>query len=46
MHVVGFGNLEEALPPDFAHLPVGISLGVAHPVVCRMTAQPGGWVAQ
>lgn len=31
--VVGFGDVHEATPPGFRHLPVGISLGVVHPAV-------------
>lgn len=31
--IVGFGDVRAALPPDFRHLPVGISLGVAHPAM-------------
>ncbi|HZK47998.1 MAG TPA: 4Fe-4S binding protein, partial [Thermoleophilia bacterium] len=31
--VVGFGDVREALPVDFQHLPVGVSLGVAHPAM-------------
>jgi epoxyqueuosine reductase QueG len=29
--VVGVGQVEDALPEDFKHLPVGVSLGVVHP---------------
>lgn len=31
--VVGFGDVREALPRDFRHLPVGVSLGVSHPAL-------------
>jgi hypothetical protein len=34
--VVGFGELGPAAPEDFEHLPVGISLGVAHPLMRRL----------
>lgn len=36
--VVGFGELGPALPDDFEHLPVGISLGVAHPAMVELLA--------
>jgi epoxyqueuosine reductase QueG len=29
--VVGFGDVRDALPQDFQHLPVGVSLGRVHP---------------
>ena len=31
--VVGFGDVREALPAEFDHLPVGVSLGVVDPVM-------------
>lgn len=31
--VVGFGDVREALPRDFSHLSVGVSLGVSHPAL-------------
>ena len=34
--VLGFGDVSEALPPGFAHLPVGISVGMAN------AQSPGG----
>jgi epoxyqueuosine reductase len=40
--VVGFGNLEEALPPGFRHLPRGIALGVVHPLLRRLKEDPRG----
>lgn len=33
VEVVGFGDVREALPRDFRHLPVGVSLGVSHPAL-------------
>jgi epoxyqueuosine reductase len=38
--VVGYGNLEEALPPGFKHLPRGIALGVVHPVLRVLREDP------
>ena len=31
--IVGFGNVSDALPAEFDHLPVGVSLGVIDPVM-------------
>ncbi|GAB4247951.1 MAG: hypothetical protein Kow00129_08600 [Thermoleophilia bacterium] len=31
--VIGFGDVNEATPPGFRHLPVGISVGVVHPAM-------------
>jgi len=35
--LVGFGDVIEALPADFDHLPVGVSLGVVDPVMRLLT---------
>jgi len=37
--VVGFGDVREALPRDFRHLPVGVSLGVSHPALRLLRGQ-------
>ncbi len=39
--VVGFGDVREALPRDFRHLPVGVSLGVAHPGLRLLSGRSG-----
>ncbi len=38
--VVGFGDLKQALPLGFKHLPRGIALGVAHPALARLRDDP------
>ena len=40
--IIGFGDVREALPADFHHLPVGVSLGVVHPAVRSLHLLPGG----
>lgn len=40
--VIGFGDVRAALPADFHHLPVGVSLGVVHPAVRSLHLLPGG----
>ncbi|MCZ7663949.1 MAG: 4Fe-4S binding protein [Thermoleophilia bacterium] len=43
--IVGFGDVRAALPPGFGHLPVAISLGVAHPAM-RALLEDGALSAQ
>jgi Uncharacterized Fe-S protein len=40
--VIGFGDVHAALPADFHHLPVGVSLGVVHPAVRSLHLPAGG----
>ena len=42
VEIVGFGDVQSALPADFHHLPVGISLGVVHPAVRSLQLLPEG----
>jgi epoxyqueuosine reductase len=39
--IVGFGDIREALPADFHHLTVGVSLGVVHPALRSLHLLPG-----
>lgn len=41
VEIVGFGDMRSALPPDFHHLPLGISLGVVHPAARSLRQFPG-----
>jgi len=40
--IIGFGDVRAALPADFDHLPVGVSLGVVHPAVRSLHLLLGG----
>lgn len=39
--LVGFGDVREALTPEFLHLPQGVSLGVVHPAVTLLQNRRG-----
>lgn len=37
--IIGYGDMRAALPKEFAHLPIGISLGIPHPAVSLLQSQ-------